>query len=177
MCIRDRLEALGNELLTLVDAAIVDRPDPAERLACGVRMVLHAARQFPQGGRFISRVGVARSLDKMPALGHLMRDLIEATQLGRFTLSDPMLGMDLVIGTTSAALFSMSMRTDASDDYPQEITFHILQGLGMPRTAARKLVAKPIPAVALPADALLVRTRLTPQPPLETPCETPKTSS
>lgn len=153
------LQELGNELLTLVDAAIVDRPDPAERLACGVRMVLQAARQFPQAGRFISRVGVARSLDKMPALGYLMRDLVEATEAGRFTLSDPMLGMDLVIGTTSAALFSLGLRTDAADDYPQEIAFHILLGLGMTRSAARKLVDKPIQQVQLPPDALLVRTR------------------
>ncbi len=153
------LQELGNELLMLVDAAIVDRPDPAERLACGVRMVLHAARQYPQAGRFISRVGVARSLDKMPSLGYLMRDLIEATQAGRFTLSDPMLGMDLVVGTTSAALFSLNARTSTPDDYPQEIAFHILLGLGMTRAAARKLVDKPIQAVQLPPEALLVRTR------------------
>ncbi len=153
------LQELGNELLMLVDAAIVDRPDPAERLACGVRMVLHAARQYPQAGRFISRVGVVRSLDKMPSLGYLMRDLIEATQAGRFTLSDPMLGMDLVVGTTSAALFSLSARTSMSDDYPQEIAFHILLGLGMTRAAARKLVDKPIQAVQLPPEALLMRTR------------------
>ncbi len=153
------LQELGNELLMLVDAAIVDRPDPAERLACGVRMVLHAARQFPQAGRFISRVGVARSLDKMPSLGYLMRDLIEATEAGRFTLTDPMLGMDLVIGTTSAVLFSLGMRTHSSEDYPQDITFHILLGLGMTRSAARKLVDKPIPTVQLPPEALLVRTR------------------
>jgi AcrR family transcriptional regulator len=153
------LEVLGNELLGLVDAAIVDRPDPAERLACGVRMVLHAARQFPQAGLFISRVGVARSIDKMPALGYLMRDLLEATQAGRFTLSDPLLGMDLVVGTTSAALFSLSTRPGLPQDYPQEIAFHILLGLGMTRPAARKLVDKPIQPVQLPAEALLMRTQ------------------
>jgi AcrR family transcriptional regulator len=156
------LQELGNELLTLVDAAIIDRPDPAERLACGVRMVLQAARLFPQGGQFISRVGVARSLDKMPALANLMRDVLEATQAGRFTLSDPMLGMDLVIGTTSAALFSLGMRPHASESYPQEIAFHILLGLGMTRAEARTLVDKPIHAVALPPEALLVRTQPTP---------------
>jgi AcrR family transcriptional regulator len=155
------LQELGNELLMLVDAAIIDRPDPAERLACGVRMVLHAARQFPQAGVFISRVGVARSLGKMPALGHLMRDLLEASETGRFTLADPMLGMDLVVGTTSAALFTLGMRPDTGHDYPQEIAFHILLGLGMPRAAARKLAVKPIQPVELPPDALLMRTQPT----------------
>jgi AcrR family transcriptional regulator len=156
------LHELGNELLMLVDAAIVDRPDPAERLACGVRMVLHAARQFPQAGLFLSRVGITRSLDKMPTLAYLMRDLLEATEAGRFTLTDPMLGMDLVVGTTTAALFSLSMRTAAAEDYPQDIAFHILLGLGMPRSAARKLADKPIPTIQLPPEALLVRTHQAP---------------
>lgn len=156
------LELVGNELLSLVDAAIADRADPAERLACGVRMVLQTARHFPHAGRLISRVGVARSMDHLPALGYLLRDLLEASETGRFQLVDPMLGLDLVVGTTSAALLSLSMRTDLTDAYPQEITFHILLGLGMTRAAARKLVDKPIQAVQLPPDSLLVRTRRQP---------------
>lgn len=152
------LQAVGNELLSLVDLAIADRADPAERLACGVRMVLHTAKHFPHAGRFISRVGVTRSLDHLPALGYLLRDLLEATATGRFKLADPMLGLDLVVGTTSAALSSLGMRPDLTDAYPQEITFHILLGLGMSRAAARKLVDKPIGAVELPPESLLVRT-------------------
>ena len=152
------LQAVGNELLSLVDLAIADRADPAERLACGVRTVLHTARHFPQVGRFMSRVGVNRSLDHLPALGYLLRDLVEATEAGRFKLDDPTLGLDLVVGTTNAALLSLSMRSDLTDAYPQEITFHILLGLGMTRAAARKLVDKPISAVSLPPESLLVRT-------------------
>ncbi|RZI86528.1 MAG: TetR/AcrR family transcriptional regulator [Rubrivivax sp.] len=158
------LQAVGNELLSLVDLAIADRQDPAERLACGVRMVLHTARHFPQVGRFISRVGVTRSLHHLPALGYLLRDLVEANETGRFKLSDPMLGLDLVVGTTSAALLSLSMRTDLNEAYPQEITFHILLALGMTRAGARKLVDKPIQAVQLPPESLLVRTLQQPSP-------------
>ena len=73
-------------------------------------------------------------------------------------MADPMLGLDLVVGTTSAALHSLSLRQDLGDTYPQEITFHILVGLGMTKSAARKLVNKPIEAVQLPPDSLLVRT-------------------
>jgi AcrR family transcriptional regulator len=152
------LQEVGNELLSLVDVAIADRTDPAERLACGVRMVLHTARHFPHVGRFISRVGVTRSVAHLPGLNYLLRDLLEATEAGRFNLADPMLGLDLVVGTTSAALLSLSMRHELTDAYPQEITFHILLGLGMTRTAARKLVDKPIQAVQLPPESLLVRT-------------------
>jgi AcrR family transcriptional regulator len=156
------LEVVGNELLSLVDVAIADRSDPAERLACGVRMVLQTARRFPNAGLLISRVGMTRSMDHLPALGYLLRDLLEASETGRFHLADTMLGLDLVVGTTSAALLSLSMRTDLTDAYPQEITFHILLGLGMTRAAARKLVDKPIHAVQLPPDSLLVRTQRQP---------------
>lgn len=156
------LQALSNELLSLVEIAIADRPDAAERMACGVRMVLHAAKHFPQAGRFISRVGVTRSLDHLPALGYLLRDLVEATEAGRFSLAHPTLGLDLVVGTANAALFSLGTRADPMDDYPEEITFHILLGLGMTRDAARELVDKPIQAVELPPDSLLVRTHRKP---------------
>ncbi len=155
-------QAVGNELLSLVDLAIADRQDPAERLACGVRMVLQTGRQFPMMGRFISRVGMSGNIDHMPALGHLLRDLLEATAKGRFQLSDPMLGLDLVVGTTNAALLSLSLRSDQTDDYPQQITFHILLGLGMTPHEARKLVNKPIETVFLPPNALLVRTQRPP---------------
>ncbi|MEK8086904.1 TetR/AcrR family transcriptional regulator [Aquabacterium sp. A3] len=151
------MQIVGNELLSLVDAAIADRTDPAERLACGVRMVLQTARHFPHVGRFMSQAGATRSLDQLPALGNLLRDLIEAIHTGRFELADPMLGLDLVVGTTSAALHSLSMRNDLGDTYPQEVTFHILLGLGMSKGTARKLVNKPIEAVSPPPDSLLVR--------------------
>lgn len=152
------MQIVGNELLSLVDMAIADRSDPAERLACGVRMVLQTARHFPHAGRFMSHAGAARNLGHLPALGNLMRDLIEAIDTGRFQMADPMLGLDLVVGTTSAALHSLSLRQDLGDTYPQEITFHILVGLGMTKSAARKLVNKPIEAVQLPPESLLVRT-------------------
>jgi AcrR family transcriptional regulator len=151
-------QAVGNELLSLIDATIADRSDPAERLACGVRLMLQTARRFPQMGRFVARVGVSRGAEHMPALGHLMRDLLEARESGRFQLSDPLLGLDLVVGTTAAALQTLSLRPELPQDYAQEITLHILLGLGMTRAAARKLVTLPLAEVQLPPDSLLVRT-------------------
>ncbi len=152
------LQEVGNELLSLVDLAIADRSDPAERLACGVRMVLNTAMLFPQVGRLISHVGVIRSLEHLPALGYLLRDLVEANDAGRFKLVDPSVGLDLVVGTASAALFSLSVRTDLTETYSKEIVFHMLLGLGMTRTTARQLVNKPIQAVQLPPDSFLMRT-------------------
>lgn len=152
------MQIVGNELLSLVDAAIADRADPAERLACGVRMVLQTARSFPHAGRFMSRVGLVKSPGQMPALGNLMRDLIGAMESGRIQLADPMLGLDLVVGTTSAALQTLSLRQDLAADYPQQITLHILLGLGMSRQEARRLIDQPIAPVQLPQDSLLVRT-------------------
>ena len=39
-------------------------------------MVLHTARHFPHAGRVISRVGVTRSMEHLPSLGYLLRDLL-----------------------------------------------------------------------------------------------------
>ena len=56
------LQEVSNELLSLVDGAIASRTDPAERVACGIRMVLHAVRKCPLLGRFAALRSCARLL-------------------------------------------------------------------------------------------------------------------
>lgn len=153
------LHELGNELLVLVDAVVTQREDPVERLACGVRMVLHTTRRYPEFAKFASRVGVDSIARNSPALLYLPRDLQGGIDEGRFALSNLMVGLDLVVGTTWAAIDAMANRPGMPADYPEEITYHVLLGLGVTKASARRLVNLPIQSVELPPDSLLSRTQ------------------
>ena len=51
-------QELNDELLRLIEAEVHGYEDPALRIACGVRMFLHAARAYPLLARFICAAGL-----------------------------------------------------------------------------------------------------------------------
>ena len=153
------LHAVGDEILGLIEVAIAGHADPAERLAHGLRMMLHTARRFPMVGRFVARVNIASGMQHSFGISYMVRDVTQGTASGRFTLADPSLGIDLVMGAVREALVALTTRERLPDAYPEEFTFHVLLGLGLPRAAARRFVAMPILPVAVPPDSLLARTQ------------------
>lgn len=152
------LEALSNELLDLVDAVVTSRKDPAERVACGIRMVLHAARTHRLYARFAARVGIEKAVGNSLALQYLPRDIGAGMEAGQFHVASPMAALVLALGTTHGAICAMAMGAELPEEFPEEVAQHVLLGLGMSRVVARKLVGKPIDAVRFPPEALLART-------------------
>ena len=84
------------------------------------------------------------------------RNLIELAIKER---RDPAMGVDIVLGAMPQALFALHRRPDLSGSYPEEFIFHVLLGLGLPRSAARRLVGLPIQPVVVPPESLLARTQ------------------
>lgn len=153
------LHAVGDEILGLIEVAIADHADPAERLAHGLRMMLHTARRFPMVGRFVSRVSIESGMQHSFGISYMVRDVTQGNARGRFTLVDPALGVDLVMGAVREALVALTTRTGLPESYPEEFTFHVLLGLGLQRAAARRFVAMPIRPVQVPPTSLLYRTQ------------------
>jgi AcrR family transcriptional regulator len=153
------LHAVGDELVALIEVAIAERTDPAERLACALRMLMRTAREFPLMARFAARVSMDRGLQNSLGTRYMVRDIQQACALGLFSLRDPHVGVDLAMGATREALFALTRRHDLPDAYPEEITYHVLLGLGLTRSAARRLVAIPIHPMVVPEDSLLSRTQ------------------
>ena len=153
------VKELGNELMNLVEAVVRERTDPADRLASAVRMVLHTTQAHPLLAQFVARAGMALTAHNRLAMHYLPRDIQAGIDLGRFAMASVELGLVLVLGSSHAAICAMTLGRDLPDQYPEEITFHMLLGLGMTRAQARKLVNAPIQAVSFPEDALLTRTR------------------
>ena len=153
------LHAVGDEILGLIEAAIANHEDPAERLAHGLRMMLHTARRFPMVGRFVSRVSIESGMQHSFGINYMVRDVTQGNASGRFTLADPSLGVDLVMGAVREALVALTTRAHLPESYPEEFTFHVLRALGLPRAAARRFVGMPIQAVEVPPESLLGRTQ------------------
>lgn len=153
------VKELGNELLALVESVVIQRKDPADRLACGVRMVLHTTQAHPLLAQFVAKAGLALAAGNSLAMEYLPRDIQAGMDMGRFSLASAELGLVVVLGTAHAAIAAMTLPRALPDAYPEEVTFHMLLGLGMTKAQARKLVTEPIEAVSFPEQALLTRTR------------------
>lgn len=153
------LQVLGNELLALVDTIVEHREDPAERMACAVRMVLHTMQRHPLYARLVSKVGIEMAMGNSLAMQYLPRDIQAGIEVGRFTIASLELGLVLVLGTTHAAICGMALHPNPPASFPEDITLHMLLGLGLSKAQARKLAHAPIEDVAFPADALLTRTQ------------------
>lgn len=159
------VEELGNELLALVETDVIRRKDPAERLATGVRMVLHTMRAHPLLAHFVARSGQAMVAGNSLAMTYLPRDIQAGIDSGRFQLASFQVGLVMVLGTAHAAVVALTLPpplpASLPANYPEEVTHHLLLGLGMTKAQARKLVSIPITPVDFPEQALLARTRPT----------------
>ena len=159
------VKELGNELLALVETVVIQCMDPAERLATGVRMALHTMQAHPLLAQFVARSGIAMAANNSLAMAYLPRDIQAGMDAGRFNLSSVQVGLVLVLGTAHAEVAAMTLPPPLSAslpaNYAEEVTYHLLLGLGMTKAQARKLVSSPISPVDFPEQALLARTRPT----------------
>lgn len=159
------VKELGNELLALVETVVIQCKDPAERLATGVRMALQTMQAHPLLAQFVARSGLAMAANNSLAMTYLPRDIQAAMDNGRFNLGSVQVGLVLVLGIAHAAVAAMTLpaplSTSLSADYAEEVTYHLLLGLGMTKAQARKLVSTPITPIEFPEQALLARTRQT----------------
>jgi len=152
------LEEVSDELISLVDAVVLSRSDPAERVSLGVRMVFHTVRRHALFANFVNRIGIERTLRNSVGARYLVRDLQEGIDQGRFTVSSVHLGFILVLGTMQAAIMALSAEPDLDPNFCEEVTYHLLLGLGVAKGAARKLISLPLQDVAWPVESLLTRT-------------------
>lgn len=147
---------VGNQLLQIVDPVIRELPDPAARVACGIRLALMVARAHPHLVGFMVRVGPRALGAQSLATVYLRRDIEAGIESGRFARMPPRLAFDLITGPVLAAFHTL--QTEAvPDDYPQQMARAVLMALGVTRAAAARAAALRLPPLQLQADSLLVR--------------------
>ena len=147
---------LNNELIEAIDPLVQRLADPAERVACGARMQLHAITRFPHLGAFIARLPFPTANSSLLGLRFLTRDIAQGIASGRFRQIQPRVAIDLVTGVVLCAAYALACET-LQADYPEQSVCQMLQGLGVDGAEAQRIVALPLPVLDLPASAILLR--------------------
>ncbi|MEQ5871875.1 TetR/AcrR family transcriptional regulator [Sagittula sp. NFXS13] len=144
------LEEMTGEFDRAVHHMFSALENAAEQSAVAIRYYLHAAEKNPAWGW---------AMIHSSAPGHTFGELVWHNSLvtirrgvdeGLFTIPTAEIGRDILMGSVTAAMVSITRGTTPAD-YPELISTHVLMGFGMSAQAARELSYRALPA--LPAIA------------------------
>jgi AcrR family transcriptional regulator len=145
---------ISNELLLAIDPVVQQREDPAERVACGTRLVLHAAVRYPLLSAFLSRMPLPTANSSLIGIGFLARDVNAGIASNRFPGISQRVALDLVIGSLFSAARSLAAER-LDDGYPEAIVKAMLRGLGLQEKDAERIIAQPLPDLLLQDASIL----------------------
>jgi AcrR family transcriptional regulator len=150
---------INEELLRIIDPLVQRYADPAERIACGARLVLHAVERFPLIGTFMARLPFLTANGSLLSLGFVDRDVGLGIAAGRFRGITRRVAANVVLGVMLSAAYSTA-RESMDSGYLDGSVRAILRALGVRENEAARLAAQPLPAFELPASSLLRRTQM-----------------
>jgi len=157
------LEAVASEinddLLRAIDPVVQMLADPAERIACGARLLLRAVGRFPLYGHFMAGLPFPTANSSLLGVQYLARDVAIGVQCGRFENMDQRMGIDLLVGVVISAACTIA-RECLGPDYVDASARIVLRALGMEDQEAMRIATLPLPAFELPPDSILRRTHL-----------------
>lgn len=150
---------INDELVRAIDPAVQRCTDPAERIACGMRMLLHAVLRFPTVGTFMARLPFPTENSSQLGLRFMGRDLALGIRDRRFRHISQRLAADIVFGVVLSAAYAAAC-APVGEAYVDSSARALLRALGMADSEAARVAALPLPAFELPASSILCRTEL-----------------
>ncbi|CAN0625297.1 TetR/AcrR family transcriptional regulator [Burkholderia multivorans] len=149
-------QELNNELLRLIEAQVREYADPAMRIACGIRMFLHAARTYPLYARFVGATGLHSAGPSSLLYVYLPTHIEQGLSDGRFRRTSVDVALDVIVGTSLAAVLRLT-REDLPESQPEQVVAAILRGLGVDHAESEALVGVRIAPVVAAPESLLAR--------------------
>jgi AcrR family transcriptional regulator len=150
---------INDELLRMIDPVVQPFADPAERVACGARLVLHAVERFPLIGTFMARLPFPAAKGSLLALGFVERDIGLGLATGRFRDISRRVAANVVLGIMLGAARATASEPVTSD-YLDGSVRALMRALGLDHDEAARLAALPLPPFELPATSILRRTEV-----------------
>lgn len=153
--------AISDALMRIVDPLARTEPDPAARIAAGMRLLHVVLDANPDLCAFIARGGMRILSANGLVMEYLPRDLQDGMAAGRFRIGSVELGFDLVAGPSLAAAERLR-RGPVPADYPVALARSVLLSLGVPDVEATEIAQRPLPplppaasgSILLPPDDL-----------------------
>lgn len=149
-------EEIYNELLFAIEVRVGGIADPAQRIACGLRLYFHTARRYPLLAKFVSRGGFDVNSPGNRFYEFLPPHVAQGMEGGQFRVMQPEVALDLIAGTGIVALVRMSAGP-TSTDYPEQVVAAILRGLGVKESKILAYISMELEPLFMPVDSLLER--------------------
>lgn len=147
--IAEVLDAQG----ALLDQITESLKDPAEAFACRFRLCGRLFRLQPQEARIMMSHGLALLSSDRGLAPRAKRDIIAATQAGRFTVND----IDIALAVAGGALLGLGQllldQPDRDDaQAADEVTQDVLRLFGMTTREAKQLCVRPMPRITIATE-------------------------
>lgn len=157
LLLRELAVEIANELIRLAEPVVLNRTDPAERVACGIRLVARLANAHPLAATCLARMGWPDADGPHVLLDYVQRDLAEGIRQDRFKPMPMALALNIVSGAVLGATHSMLV-SGCEPDFAEQTAAAALRALGMKAREADRIATKALPAVEILAPGLLAET-------------------
>lgn len=141
---------LSAELSEQIAGSSRQIPDPAQRLANGIRYFTKRAHEDPHWGRFLCRFGLSTESLQQIWTGQPVKDLLEGLDNGRYVFQQEQLAsvVSLVSGGVLGAMLLVLEGRKTWRDAGSDTAEFVLTAIGVPREEARALACKELPALS-----------------------------
>ncbi|MFI9614973.1 TetR/AcrR family transcriptional regulator [Streptomyces sp. NPDC052023] len=137
------------EYARAVDERLRGVGDPAERIACGIRLSARMAGSYPEIMRILCHSGIGRICAGRGPDPRAKRDLEQGIASGRFSVADPVVALTALNGSLLALLELWLNQSHAdSDRAAGTMAEMLLHMLGLSRDEARDVARRSLPAEA-----------------------------
>jgi AcrR family transcriptional regulator len=154
--VRELAMEVAKDLVYLADPVVREREDPAERVACGMRLVARLALHHPAAAGFLVLLDFVR------------RDIAAGMKLGRFREMPMPLALNMVCGGVIGAIHCM-LKPHCAPDFAESTAAAVLRALGVPGKTADSLAWKRMEAFTEFPEGLLAATLAATLPATEAP--------
>jgi TetR/AcrR family transcriptional regulator, ethionamide resistance regulator len=144
---------IANELIRMAEPVVLGFDDPAERVACGIRLVSRTAIDHPVVAAFMVRLGWPDVRGPGIVLDFLRRDLSAGIRQRRFARMPITLALNIVSGAVLGAAHCM-LAPDCERDFAEQSAAAALRALGVDADEARQIATRRLRAVGPPATGL-----------------------
>lgn len=148
---------VANELIRMAEPVVVGFDDPAERVACGIRLVARTAIDHPVVASFLVRLGWPDVRGPGILLDFLRRDLGVGIRRRRFARMPIELALNIVCGAVLGAANCM-LAPDCEADFAEQSAAAALRALGIDADEAKQIATRRLRAVEPPSAGLFAET-------------------